>query len=855
MLYIGKFIDNNDQYEYEVRITTSGSGSKEIEFPYDSPIVLTQENDGLFSPIKTHRATIQIISNDYLFDLYNTGWNVVVEIRKYLQQNSYTVVFKGYVTPCIYRQDYDNISIISIECISEIAMLKYKDYTPISTNKDIYSVYDIIKHCLTNTNYNMFILVTKNILGIDNTTYTDILKQIYLDENNFFDDDEEKTPWKVYEVLEEIAKILSFSFVEDSGNLYLINYKSGMENSCYFTSYNMQNDGVSEQATLLSPTEITPQSYYSSGNNLSLDETYKLIEVKANTYPYEDIFTNILNSENWLLHPDYSSSAQAQNPFNVTNSMNVPSFQWSISSGDAKGSYAAYFLYYVSNLITPYKYSVNGNDILEPTVNPNEYITTCNIAANYDQEQSRYYVGPSLIKVAEYNIEKSTLISSLDWKDQIIIYTGVNNFTYTGINDSQYTTYKNRIIDYLENNFCSFDGNYYPIAPLIKVESASNMIISTDSYMVINGKISINDLEYDNTQPKEFNTGDWFKEPIAFKLIDTAYGSKDRDYYGFPVIAVQIRIGNNICWSKWNRPTNTTRISYKWSSTKPPQDEGWEDWQPYIEIPVGTDEFAYYKFYEITNTCDWRLGLDNAKGFAIPLPKANNLHGKMEVYILGPVYYLYSRYITGHNIMKKLPQVLSTYEITRNPGDIWDNGWNSGTFGYTVSYEGTYPNCILIQDLAFDIKEVVYFSISDTAKTKKNNKKTDHKYTNELDNSNVNDKKSIECKINTQDTFKFRSFSSLMKGVQGAQGIEYQYVEKMMNDGSNYRIQENNVVQDYSDHYSNKKIIFECNLNGCDFSNIDVMYNNNIQNGTKMIVNNKTEYLREANTELELVEI
>lgn len=849
MIYLAQFIDIKNLHTYDVKFTTnSGTGSRELQLNGDQPVVIQTEADTLFDPIKTQSATIQIVSDGYLFDLYSTGYDVSVEIKK-----DNAVIFKGYVTPNIYQQDWNNISIITVQCISEIAALKYKDYNTIGSKRDIYTIYEILKHCLSSTNYNWINLIAKTALGIDNTSYRAILKNIYLDETNFFDDNEEQTPWKINAVIEEIMKIMNFSLVEDNGELFMINYTDGLDQSCFFSTYYLDDNSFEYENTNLNVTSIIPSMYYSSSNNLSLDETYSKIIVKANTYPYENVFESILDSDKWWLLDVYTKQLA-----DIYNSMYVPSVKWSLTTDGNTTATSAYFLYFTSNTMAPNQYYVDANDNLQAWSSPHDYITSLLADPSaYQSEQTdpRYKVGVSLMKMASYDITKANLVSSLQWKDTIILYTGLNNFNGDFVSSSDWDDYKLRCLNYISDNFSTYTlaNNFIPSNYLLKFESEQDVIVSNNSYLTINGSICINDIEYEGSAAEYSRNGN-FKKPISYMLNDTSYGLDDdkREYYGFPILDVQLRVGNKICCSYVVTEGQDAymTVNYKWCT--PQEVTQNPDYEPYITIPVGTDTFSYFKFYDITNTCDWRLGLENGKGFAIPMKAEDNLSGKLSIYIVGPNVMAYVRYLETFNDFKKLPTTVPTYTVARNPGNIWGNGWATSWLTYNVSYHGTFPNTVLIQELAIDIKEVKYYSITDAAtKKNSNNKKTDQQYENILNAGNVNDAKEIECKINTQDQSKFRSFSSLLKEVDD----EYDYISKMTMDGTNWRIQENNVVQTMTEHYSQPKVIFECDLQGCDFTNYELLEHTGINNGVKMIVNKQTKNLRETDTELQLVQI
>ena len=336
MIYVGEFADINNKYKYQVTFETkSGSGNQEIQLSGEDPIIIRQNGDKLFDPIKTQSATVKIVSAEYLYPLYNAGYNVSVTIkRKNYNAADYTIVlFYGYVTPNIYNQTYQYVDEVEIECISDLAMLKYQDYATINDDKMIYSVADIIKRCLNNTRYTYLYMVTPDYYGFDRDavgqtkcTQHDILKALYLDEVNFFDDNEEQTPWTRYEVLEEIMKYLDLSLVEYQYKLMAVNYGQNWKTNKDIHSevYDLRTLDTRKNSDTVKLYNITESSYFSSDNNVSLDETYKKIKVKANTYPYDEVFNEILDPDNWELSPKYAT----QGALPQANNANVPYFSW-----------------------------------------------------------------------------------------------------------------------------------------------------------------------------------------------------------------------------------------------------------------------------------------------------------------------------------------------------------------------------------------------------------------------------------------------------------------------------------------------------------------------------------------------
>lgn len=863
MRYVGEFVDINNEYLYKVEFQTqSGSGSQTIQLAGEDPVILKQNSDSLFDVIKTQSATIKIVTADYLYNLYNSGYNVSVIISRTSTtgQPSYTTIFYGYVTPNIYSQTYEYVDEIEVECISDVAMLKYRDYTTISNSgKLIYSMFDIVKKCLNNTRYTEFQFnspflygFSRDAVGQSALVSNTIMDEIYLDEVNFFDDNEEQTPWTCYEVLEEIMRIMNLSLVENDGKVYLINYQSGLtgsSNTREWTIYRMSGTRSSGTSTNTNYEVIDEDSYFSSDNNVSLDETYRKIKVKVNTYPYDEVFNEILDPDNWTLSPKYETVGRLPQ----TNNMYVPYFSWKVDD-DTMGH--AYYLYYVSSHMTPYLYDVNGTNLTPNQTDPNGYLTAM-IDSMQAQRQGRYRCGVGLMKIAQYNAEKYSVTSKLEWKPQIVLYTGVNNFNTADYpqtsGDPRKPTKKcqDAVLTYMTNNWGSYtsSNHWLPSKPMLKIESASPINVSADSYLIISGRIMVNDLEWEGSVKNEWNGCDQFEQPRCYKLYDqTIDFPSNRNWIGFPILQMQIRVGNKMLCSKPVMESGSQiGFEYTWM-TESEYNSDTSGWSCIFDLPIGTDKWGFYKFYDITNTCDWRLGLDNGKGFAIPMMADQGLTGQMTVYIICPSFELYYLYVPD---ISRLPTTEKTYTVKRNPNNIWSNtGWVTSLFNVTVNYEGTMPSCIVIQDLKFDIEEVTYHTYSDTVLKKADNKKTDHEYENIININSVVDIDDIECKINTQDLEKCRSFSSMLYRYNN----EWQYISTMtMDGGTNYRIQEDNIVQNYVNHYSSPKTIFDCDLKSTTY-NPFYSFGSSVCNNPLML-SSQEKNLKMGNSKLHLVEI
>ena len=83
---------------------------------------------------------------------------------------------------------------------------------------------------------------------------------------------------------------------------------------------------------------------------------------------------------------------------------------------------------------------------------------------------------------------------------------------------------------------------------------------------------------------------------------------------------------------------------------------------------------------------------------------------------------------------------------------------------------------------------------------------------------------------------------------------KYQYIATMtMDGGTNYRIQEDNIVQNYIDHYQTPKTIFDCDLKSTTYNPFYSFGSNVCTN--PLMLSSQEKNLKMGNSKLHLVEI
>ena len=206
----------------------------------DSPFTIeysTDEND-LFKPYKCSTATVGILQRDMNFSFNTTsGNNVLVKLLKYNNEDTeddlslrssdnthFDIEWIGFATPNAYSQSYENyFDEFELECQDALSTLQYYKYETLGNTPTFVSFADIVKKWCVFLGTYRNIYVTDTIV-IPSNDFQDPLHSLYIDERNFFDEDDK--PMTVLEVLEEICKYLSLTCVPQKDNLYFLSYSA-----------------------------------------------------------------------------------------------------------------------------------------------------------------------------------------------------------------------------------------------------------------------------------------------------------------------------------------------------------------------------------------------------------------------------------------------------------------------------------------------------------------------------------------------------------------------------------------------------------------------------------------------------
>ena len=329
MIYQGKFADTNG-VTHTVKIYTGWSptynSSNDTTTAItlgETPFVTTMDSgdDTIYKPLKCTGATIQIVTEGYLFDIYSA----VAQGTKVVLTNASNVVeWVGFATPNLYDMGYKAIETIEVECIDGLSTLQYIKYTPVDTDKAVRSLSEIVRHILRQCNCysTLYVSTNSSVPGVSGS----ILDNLYVSEHNFFEtkSDEKKTDadaaWTCREVLEQIAQYLGCSVVAYGNKVYFVDYdaaKAG-NGTLQWYSYSVNNDAApSLTTTIETPIAIGHGSHYDGTAKLSMGDVFNKISVKCTLNDYDDVLPDLFEGASNITKVDPHMECPKTNDYSI----------------------------------------------------------------------------------------------------------------------------------------------------------------------------------------------------------------------------------------------------------------------------------------------------------------------------------------------------------------------------------------------------------------------------------------------------------------------------------------------------------------------------------------------------------
>ena len=792
MLYTGYFraLTGNT---ITVNITTSsGSGTTELTFAGESPVVITQSSpDGLFSPIKSRSCTISIVTPDSYFDMYSAsshGTSVTV-----VDSSRNETLFSGYLTPCEYNQPYVYLNEIELEAVDRLSTLKDYKYVRQGSNTTFVSMKTILNYCLgTVAGYSGSFFVPRYGMlmksAYDAGSYPFIKE--FISEDAFKVDEDEMM--SCYEVVEEICKFYNMSLVPVGNDVYFIDYELVKNNISFASSdyirYMSLNTGGATFRDVTG-TVIDGSTYAGSDHNVEIDKVYNKIKINAEIKEVDDEYTDLDPMED-------APEGHFVLAFN-NNCTKTDGTTWKAVNRIFEFLRGSLF-----NTNYPWQTLINTN-IRGAVIT---YVLSGNFTEQYSMVQwartdfpypngdlFNIIPGQCCLPVQQFMYESSKeLPYSADWVDYLFFFPqGQWLYEYFNANPTAWTSSWNTqsfwLNEFYENHF----GGSKPVFRYVgdKDIEFSPSDASITNYLAFTGDILwqkngiYNEVEYELWN---VDTTNHIYSGMCVPIRDTGatrtklcygctHGSGDPNRNkGWDMLKIKLKIGDKY----WNGSSWTTTESTAWI--------------PYTDGTVAgnNSEHLYWNAWEkpVTNyDYTYKIGKD---AYVIPITKADGLHGKI-------VFEMY---------MPRIP-----YSDDQG-GPFYGNDYTKVYFNFR---HFTPPVIFMrkfgLELLSADSDTTKWYLPASVMKEKAKEESNDEvSYSNTISTSNVLEFSDISFKINTYNSKKPIADSYIIEGdtsVYHTQGF-YRPVT-----GTTAR-EEINVVNRYVAHYSSPKKIYNCVVHG-----------------------------------------
>ena len=649
MIYQGKFADTSD-IVHTVKIftgwSTSYNASNDTTTPItmgETPFITTMDSgdDTIYKPMKCTGATIQIVTEGYLFDIYSaTAQGTKVELRN----SSNLVEWVGFATPNLYDMGYQAIETIEIECIDGLSTLQYIKYTPVGESKAVRSFREIVDHVIQQCHCYTYWFVSTNtgIPGVNGA----LMDNLYVSESNFFESksDEKKTDsdvaWTCQEVLEQIAQYIGCSVMAFGNSVYFVDYDAVLAGNGTLTwkRYTVgSNAAPSSPTTINLPFPIEQGSYYDNSAKLSMGDVFNKITVKCDLNDYDDVLPDLFDGASNITKTDSHMECPKTSNYNLGDDRGpmygeVIENEAGNTSGDSNTKMLAFvdingkadnsstfenntwmsgvFIKYMDNPnVTCHKYLYNGSTWDDVTSNYSTICYTDTLAlSGAFMVRSEILWMRNINSFSPYNeyakecdditkfikhftdTEEDEMASRLDLDDYILLINPL----------ADQPNYSNADTEHM------WDTTLYPYVET-ELADTSSLYGGDNAYYVISGSVLWDGATKNSNYP--IDSGQ--------EKIDINRGRKDISQ---PMAYLRCKLQHGTKW--WNgEQWTTTESIFKLYFVKEETEE------------LRSDALMF-KELKIVNTVTWDMGLTET-GYAIPVPGV--LTGTPKLTILNPM--------------------------------------------------------------------------------------------------------------------------------------------------------------------------------------------------------------------------
>lgn len=776
MKYEGRFRTLKDEMIQVVIITNNdASQEKEIFFADESPVMISQSSDGIFSPIKSRSCTIKLVTKAVYFDIYSgSSHGTSVAVNNLTKSEC---LFYGYVTPCQYNQPYLYNNEIEIEAVDAISTLQDFKYSYLNGKESSVAIMDIIKKLMEIAGYSGKIYMQYNgnklkVLQIP-TQFE------YINDDIFFEDDGEASD--CYAVLEEICNFYGISCVPYGNDVFFVDYQV----IAYVEDDNLLYTDLKSlvNSTFYITDSITKEDYAGDDQNLEMDEVYNKINIKADVAEVKD--------DDLGVNPEDDAKSSTYYDTRIDAGERSDGKKWAIASRYFEYIQGTYANDNSDNWQTPINCNIIADSVGYKLAGRFDKtypsISLARMAFPYGNGAGTFntIVGQCCLPTQQFGYESTKEMPySAKWNNMLSFFT-------QGYWLHKYYKEDNvgALSEDLQHQWETFIyeqrlGGYKPVLIYNSPKYVNYSPAESDktSYLCFTGNLLYQrECKYDKvhynvwTINEDTNYCDGINTPLTefgCSGTDNAYSRRkgDADYNkGWNMLKLKLSIGNKY-WngSQWTTTESTCFIPYHKDNVVT-DDECliWTGWNK----PVTNHNYTYKV---------------NKDAFVIPINKEDNLQGylHLEVY------------------MPKIP---------------WNNQLYRENNYLRINYNNI-PPVIFMKDFGLtlcstDNSEKWYDVFEDDEED------DDIIYSNPIDSNNVTDMDDLELKINTYNSQKPIAKSyiiepSIVDGKVVEDSFKYHTAGFYDNLIGNYKRQEMNLVDKYYNHYSEPKKIYNCVVHG-----------------------------------------
>ena len=799
----GEIVDELPQEEDEQE---EEDNSEEL-IPEGTPLEITYDmSSDVFKPIRYSGASLKLLLQNPKFDVYQ---GEITKVKVDVFKNN-EIFWSGFITPCIYSQPYSRVvDEVSLEAIDRLSALQYMQY---GNGKTIETTYNVIKYMLGLVNDDKFFdkIYVQRKLSINGST--DLLNTIYLQQMNFYDEEDEAL--KCNEIMEYIMTYLGLTMIQWKNDLYCVDMNDVYNNSAMtFNVYTLSSSTPTTE-TIQFPTYIL-NSGVTCGDDtceIELDEVYNKVTVVDNLLEYSDLIKNVSDKSIMQYLEKY--------PNNVDG--DISRLIIKDSSYDENARDTEYICYNAF-----YKLQSNSYAAIAPQPYSVTFANTKRCTSNSISAGTFFQVSYKEFTNGEFdnNPSISTAITYLHDRDK---------------GEVQDPTY---VVKHCVDAF----GDNYRIN-LMRFFNPTTMFFNAGDYIVL-------DMNYKLSNQANYQYANHYYDPESASTTSTTYYD-NTEISVYPqtllvVINATLKVGDYYYTRTYSRGlTGDTGIWYvDWKTEYDetlyradfPYTEGWTTAATqfqFLTILHAGDNFDNLK---PDNEVSYTFNRSTESGILVRLPNFN---------IQGSVQFSIDEVLNLHN--------WTTINYTQTTGDNRYDGtfpfpvrWSGPNTGEQYHYVERFAtadtqsqgylcvprmlNYVILK--AFHLSGIsMKYVIPNDDNTDFDYEEDDVRYTNIINEKYVKEASDITLYINTFD-FKHSSYSfALIRN-----GNEYEYLNNVNNDGVN-DIMEHHIIQRYVEHYTLPKVKYSNTFNNTELNPFTKIYVRSL--GRTFLANDATYQMR-----------